>query len=112
MDKTLAAIAVAIGVMAAHSAAQEDHSVAIVNDSRSHGAVGDNFLSLNEVILLNKRAITESQLSAAEKAQLTGAGADIAWADCSGVTLITAERDLDVVAGRLARILAAGGAAK
>jgi hypothetical protein len=75
------------------------HMLAIVNDSRSHGQVGDNFLSLNEVILLNKRALSESQLSPAEKALILGAGGDVAYATLSFnvVPKITFERDLDLI---------------
>ena len=75
------------------------HSVANINDPRSHGVLGDNLLSLNEVILLNKRALTIAQLSAAEAAQIFGAGPDIAFGDidASVVPVITLEGDLDPI---------------
>lgn len=75
------------------------HSVAEVNDARSHGAVGDNFLSLNEAIQLFNRTLLVAQLSAAETAQLSGPGADISIAriDALRVPNVTIERDLDVL---------------
>ena len=75
------------------------HSVAEVNDPMSHGVVGDNLLSLNEAIQLFNRTLTTAQLSPSEAAQLSGAGADIAWAriDASFVPNITVEQDFDVL---------------
>ena len=75
------------------------HSVAQVNDPMSHGALGDNLLSLNEAIQLYNRTITVAQLSPAEIMQLGGLGADIAWAriDASFVPGITIETDFDVI---------------
>ncbi|MEM7202542.1 MAG: hypothetical protein AAF628_19900 [Planctomycetota bacterium] len=73
------------------------HSFAAINDTRSHGTVGDAFLSLNEVIQLNKGALLESQLSSAEQAQLFGPPGDVAFGtiDTDVITRITLERDLD-----------------
>ena len=75
------------------------HSVAEINDPMSHGALGDNLLSLNEAIQLYNRTITVAQLSPAEIMQLGGLGADIAWAriDATFVPTITVESDLDVM---------------
>ena len=65
------------------------HSVAYINDTRSHGAVGDQWLSLAEAILLTNRELDEHSLSAAEYAQLGGFGSDIAWADAVDVVRVT-----------------------
>jgi len=75
------------------------HSIAEVNDSLSHGVVGDSFLSVNEAIQLHNRTLLPSQLSIAEQIQLSGAGSDIAWIniDASSVPTITVERDFDVI---------------
>ncbi len=75
------------------------HSLAFVNDSRSHGQIGDAFLSLNETILLTNQQLTVAQLSPMEQAQLGGFGTDIAFADINAqvVPSITMERDFDVV---------------
>ncbi len=75
------------------------HAVAFVNDSRSHGLVGDQFLSLNEVIQLHNRTLTFAQLSTPEQWQISGAGQDVAWADIDGSStpVITIERNLDPI---------------
>lgn len=75
------------------------HSIAIVNDPRSHGILGDDKLSLNEVILLNQRQLHIAQLSVAEQGQILGAGPDVAWADIdiAAAPVITFERDLDLI---------------
>jgi hypothetical protein len=79
------------------------HSQANVNDSRSHGQVGDNYLSLNEAIQLYNQQLTTFQLSPAERSQvnyITGTpGTDVAFVhiDGSSVPLITIERDLDPI---------------
>ncbi len=77
------------------------HAVAFVNDSRSHGAVGDALLSLNEAILLHNGQLATSQLSAAELAQLslipgTGTTTDVTWIDIDGgnTPVITIQQDL------------------
>ncbi len=78
------------------------HSQALINDSRSHGVVGDNYLSLAESILLTNGQLSQQALSAAELNQLSGFGADIAWADIDArvVPVITFERDLPVIIDR------------
>jgi hypothetical protein len=75
------------------------HSVAEVNDPRSHGVVGDGLLSLNEAIQLFNRTLSTSQLSAAEQSRLSGAGADIALAriDAGFAPNIMVERDFDAL---------------
>ena len=75
------------------------HSRAAINDPRSHGSVGDQYLSLAEAILLTNRQLDENSLSAAERAQLGGFGTDIAWGDidASIVPVITLERDLPIL---------------
>ena len=75
------------------------HSIAIVNDTRSHGQVGDSKLSLNEVIQLNQRSLLITQLSTLEQQQILGMGPDVAWADIDATSApqITFERDLDVI---------------
>ena len=90
---------VAVLSVAAGLRAQVDHTVAMVNDPRSHGQVGDALLSLNEVILLNKRALNSTALSAQEAAQITGFGTDVATADIdfTVVPKITCERDFDSI---------------
>jgi len=47
---------------------------ALVNDTRSHGVVGDNLLSLDEAIRLGNGTLVPGLLSPAEQAQITGAG--------------------------------------
>jgi hypothetical protein len=75
------------------------HSQAAINDARSHGTIGDRYLSLAEAILLTNRDLDENALSAEEVAQLSGFGGDIAWAgiDAGLVPRITLERDLPVI---------------
>ncbi|MBK8098775.1 MAG: hypothetical protein IPK26_16805 [Planctomycetes bacterium] len=75
------------------------HDLAFVNDSRSHGQVGDLLLSLNEVIQLHNRTLLQTQLSLFEQAQLGGGGLDITFCeiDSANVPVITVERDLDVI---------------
>jgi len=74
------------------------HARAEINDTRSHGVLGDGFLSLNEAIQLNNGTLLATQLSPAEYAQITGFG-DVAYAsiDWFRTPLITVERDLDVI---------------
>lgn len=74
------------------------HAVATVNDVRSHGQLGDNFLSLNEVILLHNRQLQLTQLSQAELNQIFGTS-DVAMAemDAALVPYLRLERDLEPV---------------
>jgi hypothetical protein len=81
------------------------HAVAHINDSRSHGQVGDNLLSLQEAIQLHNGTLLVTHLSAAEANQLslipgTGSNTDITWADIDGASnpVITIEQDLDPIA--------------
>lgn len=77
------------------------HAVAFVNDTLSHGTLGDGLLSLNEAILLHNGQLSFAQLSAAEQAQLslipgTGATTDVTWIDIDGsnTPVITIQQDL------------------
>jgi hypothetical protein len=74
------------------------HSLALINDPRSHGRVGDRLLSLNEAIRLSNQTLALSQLSGEELARINGFG-DIAFAeiDARAVPVLTLERDLDVI---------------
>ncbi|MEZ5966199.1 MAG: hypothetical protein R3F56_20350 [Planctomycetota bacterium] len=78
---------------------QPQHAVAIVNDPRSHGQIGDNLLSLNEAIMLHNRTLLTSQMSQAEQMQIGFIGGDIAVADIdtTQVPTVTLERDLDTI---------------
>ena len=100
MSTALATPWIAIALIAGTPLAQvlPQHARAEINDSRSHGQVGDNFLSLNEAIELNNGTITIAQLSAAEYAQINGFG-DVAYAsiDWFRTPLVTLERDLDII---------------
>ncbi|MBM4061169.1 MAG: hypothetical protein FJ265_08750 [Planctomycetes bacterium] len=80
------------------------HAVAFVNDSRSHGFVGDGFLSLNEAIQLHNNTLATSLLSPAELLQIqlipgTGTSTLLSWAvfDGSSTPIVTVERDLDPI---------------
>ncbi len=77
------------------------HAVAFVNDTLSHGVLGDGLLSLNEAILLHNGTLAYAQLSAAEQGQLslipnTGNTTDVTWIDIDGTNtpVITIEQDL------------------
>lgn len=88
---------VAAQVFAVHDALPVPfHSQAAINDVRSHGTVGDRWLSLREAILLTNRQLDESALSVEERAQLFGFGSDIAWAniDARLIPTLVLERDL------------------
>lgn len=80
------------------------HAFGAVNDSLSHGQIGDNFLSLNEAIRLHNGTLLSTQLSAAELGQLqlipgTGSSTLLSWVrlDASVTPVITIEQDLDVI---------------
>ena len=95
------ALAVSLSLSLSAVAAQGPlHAVAIINDARSHGQVGDNFLSLNEAILLHNRQLQVTQLSATEQQQISFIGGDIALADIdtSQIPGVTLERDLEPIA--------------
>lgn len=91
-------VAVFLSLLASALAQSPTHAVATVNDVRSHGQVGDNYLSLNEVILLHNRQLQLGQLSVAEQNQIFGA-TDIAMAemDYALVPYLRLERDLEPV---------------
>ncbi|MCA8966479.1 MAG: hypothetical protein KDC48_16480 [Planctomycetes bacterium] len=81
------------------------HAVAYVNDSRSHGLVGDALLSVNEAIRLHNGTLPFASLSLAEANQLslipgTGSTTDVTWIDIDGTStpIITVEQDLDPIA--------------
>lgn len=81
------------------------HAVAYVNDSRSHGQVGDAFLSVNEAIRLHNGTLSFAVLSLAEANQLslipgTGSTTDVTWIDIDGTStpIITVEQDFDPIA--------------
>lgn len=73
---------------------------ATVNDSRSHGTVGDAFLSLDEAIRLGNGTLTVGALSAQERAQLAGIGTlttiEVHAATTASITL---ERELSPITG-------------
>lgn len=75
------------------------HAIAFINDPLSHGVLGDDYLSLNEVILLHNRQLQWFHLSVNEQNQISGFGQDIAWADidATATPTITVERDLDII---------------
>jgi hypothetical protein len=72
-----------------------------VNDVRSHGSVGDQFLSLDEAIQLSNGTLFPSQLSLAERGQLVGTGTmpDEIVIDAAITPTITLERPLSDVLG-------------
>jgi hypothetical protein len=67
-----------------------------INDSKSHGLLGDNYLSLDEAVRLANDDTFRNQLSAAERAQLIGLGSLLGRIeiDAATVPVITYERDL------------------
>ncbi len=76
--------------------------IAGINDSRSHGAVGDSLLSLDEAIQLANGTIQISALSAQERAQLTGISGVVGTMriDAAITPTITMERLLSNVIGQ------------
>jgi len=78
--------------------------VARVNDARSHGTLGDNFLSLDEGIRLVNGTLSLALLSAAELAQVTGFGLHVeeVVVDAATVPLITVEGPLTAPVGMTA----------
>ncbi len=80
------------------------HAVAYVTDWRSHGQVGDAFLSVNEAIQLHNGTLSFAALSLAESNQLslipgTGSTTDVTWIDIDGSStpVITVEQDFDPI---------------
>lgn len=79
------------------------HQVAFVNDTQSHGVVGDAYLSLNEAIRLHNGTLTAAQLSSAEQAQLTlipgSVTTDVTWIDIDSeaIPTIVLQQDLDTI---------------
>lgn len=76
--------------------------IANVNDSRSHGAVGDTALSLDEAIQLANGTVLISALSAQERMQLSGVSGVVGRMEIRGATtpVITVERVLSDVIGQ------------
>ncbi len=73
---------------------------ATVNDSRSHGVVADNLLSLDEAIRLANGTLATAALSAAERAQLAGIGTLTTIEVRGALTpVITLEREITPVTG-------------
>lgn len=99
MISILAAGLLAIGSTAAVPA----NLVATVNDARSHGVVGDAVLSLDEAIRLANGTLMSAMLSAAEMAQLSGAGmmVDCIVIDPAMTPVITLEGPLTDVMGMM-----------
>lgn len=91
-------------------------AAAAVNDSQSHGTVGDSLLSLDEAIQLANGTLTLASLSAAEQAQVTGTGAITQITVDAAVTpVITMQAPLTNITGATGQVtvmgLAAAGAA-
>ena len=92
--KTFAVCLSLVAGVSAQSAA------AHVNDARSHGVVGDAFLSLEEGIRLLNEQLALSELSAAERGQIMGQGAVRTVVLEVGVTpVVTLERLLTPLDG-------------
>ena len=73
---------------------------ATVNDSRSHGVVADNLLSLDEAIRVANGTLTTQALSAAERAQFAGIGTLTTIEVRGSITpVITLEREITPVTG-------------
>lgn len=72
-----------------------------VNDPMSHGTLGDSLLSLDEAIRLLNGTLTLAQLSPAEAAQVTGAGAavDCALLDPTVTPTVTLQNPLTPITG-------------
>ena len=104
MGSAAAALCLAIGAAVGGATPPAWHAVAFVNDSLSHGVLGDNLLSLNEAILLHNGQLAFAQLSLAEQQQLslipgTGTTTDVTWIDIDGTNtpVITIQQDLTPV---------------
>jgi len=72
-----------------------------VNDTRSHGVVGDGLLSLDEAIRLANGTLMPMQLSAAERARIQGMGSmvDGIRVDAMTTPVITLEAELTALTG-------------
>jgi hypothetical protein len=80
------------------------HAMAHVNDTRSHGAVGDAYLSLDEAIRLLNGQLAAAQLSPAERAMLMGSGLPtMVVIDAAMTPTVTVERALTAIDGAAAR---------
>lgn len=73
-----------------------------VDDARSHGVLGDGFLSLDEAIRLCNGTLTIAQLSVAEAAMVTGTGTvvDTVEMDPAVTPTITLEGSLTPITGQ------------
>jgi hypothetical protein len=74
---------------------------AVVNDPASHGTLGDALLSLDEAIRVGNGTLTLASLSAAERAQISGSGPDLAEIviDAAITPLITLQAPLTAIVG-------------
>ena len=79
------------------------HQIAFVNDTLSHGTVGDAYLSLNEAIQLHNGTLSVTQLSIAEQLQVTllpgSVTTDVTWIDIDSeaIPTITMQQDLESI---------------
>ena len=79
------------------------HQIAFINDTLSHGTVGDPYLSLNEAIQLHNGTLTVAQLSTAEQLQVSllpgSVTTDVTWIDIDSeaIPTITLQQDLESV---------------
>jgi hypothetical protein len=88
-----------VALLAAAGAAAQNIT-ATVNDVRSHGAVGDAFLSLDEAIQLGNGTLSAGSLSTQERGQLAGIGTLTVITVSAAITpQITCERALTAVTG-------------
>ncbi len=92
----------AVSMTASPQAGSVTSQTAHVDDARSHGAVGDAFLSLDEAIQLCNGTLTLAQLSASEAAKVTGIGAiiDTIELDPLRTPMITLEGSLAAITGQ------------
>jgi len=79
------------------------HQIAFVNDSLSHGTVGDLYLSLNEAIQLHNGTLTVAQLSPQEQVQVSllpgSVTTDVTWIDIDSeaIPTITVQQDIESI---------------
>lgn len=79
------------------------HQIAFVNDTLSHGVLGDGYLSLNEAIQLHNGTVSVTQLSSAEQLQVSllpgSATTDVTWIDIDSeaIPTIFLQQDLESI---------------
>ena len=79
------------------------HQIAFVNDTLSHGTLGDAYLSLNEAIQLHNGTVSVAQLSTAEQLQVSllpgSATTDVTWIDIDSeaIPTIVLQQDLESI---------------